>query len=127
LKYFFDNDLSYRFAKMLSALDVDAVALRDELPQHTKDVDLLSALAGRDIVLVSGDRIMTRRPAELKALRSAGVIALFFGPFWSNMTFWRQAEWLVRRWQTIDGFASGAAKGTFAEIKQNGKSEIIPP
>ena len=42
------------------------------------------------------------------------------------MKFWQQAEWLVKRWPTIDGFANGAAKGTFAEIKRNGKSQIFP-
>jgi hypothetical protein len=127
LKYFFDNDVSYRFPRMLSALGVDAVALRDEQPQDIQDVDLLALLSGKDVVFVSGDRKMIRRPAELRALKASGVTALFFGPFWPKLGFWPQAEWLVRRWPLIDGFANGVSKGTFAEIKQNGKSMIFQP
>jgi hypothetical protein len=121
LKYFLDNNISYKFAKMLAALDCDVVALRESFSTDITDEKLLTQLAGRDIVFVTGDRMMLRRPQELQALKIAGISVLFLGPFWSKMGFWRQAEWWIRRWHLIDGFSRAAAKGTFAEVSQGGK------
>jgi hypothetical protein len=46
VKYFFDNCISYRFAGMLAALGVDAVALRHEFSESIRDVALFEALSG---------------------------------------------------------------------------------
>lgn len=50
MNYFFDNCISFRFARMLAALDVDAVALRDEFEQGIADSELFARLAGRELV-----------------------------------------------------------------------------
>lgn len=126
MKYLFDNDISHKFAKMLDALDVEVVALRDEFPPDTKDPVFLAALKGTDTVLVSANGAMRTNAIERKLLREANIISLYLGPFWGKMKFWQQAEWLVRRWPTIQGFAEGVTKGTCAEIKQNGKATIYP-
>lgn len=125
MKYFLDNNISYKFAGMLAALDCDVEALRESFPTDITDENLLTQLAGRDVVFVTGDRKMLRRPQELKALKAAGISVLFLGPFWSKMGFWSQAEWWIRRWHLIDGFARGAVKGTFAEVSQGGKCRPI--
>lgn len=106
---------------MLHALDCDVMALRDEFPPNITDEQYLAAIAGRDMVLLTGDRGMLRRPQELRALKSANLTVLFLGPFWSKLGFWKQAEWLVRHWPKLAGFAAGAAKGTFAEVSQGGR------
>ncbi len=125
MKYFFDNCISHRYAAMLRALDVDVQALREVLPEDTTDIELLKTLHGKDVVFVTSDTSMARRKAEARAVREAGVTGLFLGPFWHKMEFWDQAVWLVRRWRMVDGFASGVARGTCADVKQNGKSEIF--
>ena len=125
MKYFFDNAISPKYAHMLAALEVDAVALRDEFPPDIDDVALFERLRGRDIVFVTADRRIRRRQSEARALRECGVTALFFGPFWSKMGFWQQAAWFVAKWPLLDGFARGAARGTCAEVKQNGKSVVF--
>ena len=126
MKYFFDNSVSYKFAKVLRALDVDAVALREEYPQGIKDIPLFQALRGRDLVYVTTDKAQLTREHEARALKQAGVTSLFFGRFFQRMRFWDQAVWIVRRWPRIDGFASGVAPGTCAEIKQNGTALVYP-
>lgn len=115
MKYFFDNNISPKYAKMLAALDVDATALRDEFDASIKDVDLFPKLHGRNLVFVSGDIRIRTRLAEAQALHSCGVTALFFDRFWGKMTFWQQAfvaccqvaegEWLRLRsdpWDMCD-------------------------
>jgi hypothetical protein len=125
VKYFFDNPISAKYAHMLAALEVDAVALRDEFPADMDDVTLLGKPRGREVVFVTADRRIRRRQSEARALRECGVTALFFGPFWAKMGFWQQAAWLVAKWPLLDGFARGAARGTCAEVKQNGKSDVL--
>ena len=90
-----------------------------------KDVPLFEALRGSGIVFVSNDASQLTREREARALKEAGVTALYIGPFWGSMTFWDQATWLLRRWQKIDEFANAMPLGTCAEIKQNGKAMII--
>ncbi len=123
MKFFFDNDISHRLARMLAALGCDVVALRDELDASAADIDVFEHLRGKDIVLVTADRKIRGRPAEIAALRAAGITALFLGPFFSDkVTLWKQAEWFVRHWKTVEGFANGTRRGTIAIVQQNGQS-----
>ena len=110
---------------MLKALEEDTVALRDEFPENIKDSDLFEKLAGRQVVFITFDKRQRTRPLEVRALRKSGITALFFGPFWDGMSFWKQAEWLIRRWPLIRGFAQGVAMGTCAEIQQNGRARTF--
>jgi len=111
---------------MLSALGEDVEALREEYPEDTNDVALFQRLRGRNLVYVSTDTSQMRRQEEARALKEAGVTALFFGPFFQRMKFWDQAIWLVKRWPRIKGFATGVTPGTCAEIKQNGAALVYP-
>lgn len=122
MKYFFDNCISYRFAVMLAALEVDAMSLREHFSDNIKDVPLFEQLRGSQVVFVSCDLSQTTRQAEAKALKACGVTAIYFAPFWGKLLFWDQAVWLVRRWPRIDDFTNSVTRGTFAEIKQNGKA-----
>jgi hypothetical protein len=110
---------------MLAALGVDIEAIRDEFPAAVKDPVFLEKFKGRDIVFISHNTKQTTNPIESKLLKKANITTLYLAPFWSKMVFWDQAVWLVRHWPKIDGFAKGAAKGTCAEIKHNGKSLIF--
>ena len=112
---------------MLKAIDCDVEALRDHFPSNVTDPDLLTALAGTDVVFVTADRRITTRPHELMALKSAGITALFLAPFWSKLGRWKQAEWMILRWPKLDGFATGVVKGTFAEVSQGGRCRPFQP
>ena len=60
MKFFFDNCLSYRFARMLAALE-EVVALRDRYSQDIDDIELFQTLSGTDYVFVTcDDRQKTR-------------------------------------------------------------------
>lgn len=110
----------------MRALDVDVLALREQFPENTEDVPLFSLVAGLERVIVSTDTSQLTREHEARALRQAGITAIYFGPFYERMKLWDQAVWVLRKWQRIDEFARKANKGTVAEIKQNGSAMIYP-
>lgn len=126
MKYFFDNCVSYRIAAMLRALDVDVIALREEYPVDTDDVPLFSIVASQDRVFVSTDTSQLTREHEARALKQAGITAIYFGRFYERMKLWDQAVWVLTKWRKIDDFAQNATKGTAAEIRQNGSPMIYP-
>jgi hypothetical protein len=111
---------------MLRALDVDIVALQEKCLPNISDIDLFQFLGGSDYVFVSEDRKQLTRIAEATELRKAGISAIYFGPFWSKLALWGQAEYIIRRWQTIDSVQRGLAKGTVIELTQKGKAIPIP-
>jgi hypothetical protein len=124
VKYLLDNDVSFRFALMLRALDVDVWALREKLPQDTKDMDFLGDLRsklGVDVFISANTAQRTNR-IEAALLRQSGVTSLYLGPFWGKMVFWEQAKWLVKHWEQIEGFCRGAAQGACADLQQNGRA-----
>jgi len=124
--YFFDNCISYRLCGMLRALGEDVESLREKYPEDIGDIPLFPELAGRpNLVFISTDTSQTTRKEEARALKQAGISALYFGPFFERMKFWDQAIWLVKRWEKIRGFSEGAARGTCAEIKQNGRALVF--
>jgi len=125
VKYFFDNCISFRFARMLAALDIEATALRDRYPQNISDIALFEKLRESEEVFVTSDRSQLTRIQEARALKEAGVTAIFFGPYWSKMDQWQQAKWIITRREIIDGFVRGVTRGTCAEIKQNGKANPL--
>jgi hypothetical protein len=126
VQYFFDNNISFRLAHMLRALDVDAVPLRDVFAQNIDDKSLFQQLAGRECVFVANDMKQLTREGEAAELRKAKIIAIYFGPFWGRLKLWPQAAWLVAKWPQIEGFVQGVERGTVAEIKHNGKATFYP-
>lgn len=109
---------------MLLALEVDIVALREEFPQDVEDIALFQELHGRNLAFISTDTSQRTREHEARALKAAGVAALYFTPFFQKLQFWAQATWLIRRWPDIDGFATSMDLGVCAEINQNGSTII---
>jgi hypothetical protein len=98
VKYFFDNCISYRYARMLAALEeFEVVALRDKYALDIDDVELFRELSGSGYVFVTCDDRQKTREGEAKALQAAGLTALWFGRFWSKKQFWDQAKWIITR------------------------------
>jgi hypothetical protein len=122
-----DNDISFRFADMLRALEVDIVALRKAMPSNTKDVDFLGELSSKHSVdvFISNNTAQRTNLAEVALLKSSGVTSLYFNKFWGKMKFWPQAVWLLRHWETIQDFSNSVTPGTCADIQSNGKLSVF--
>ena len=103
----------------------EAESLREKYPEDIKDVALFPELRNRrDIVFISVDTSQWTRQEEARAIKQAGITALYFGPFFQKMgnKSLAQAIWLMKHWPKIKGYAEGAVRGTCAEIKQNGRA-----
>jgi hypothetical protein len=108
---------------MLASLEeFEVVALRDWFDPKIEDYDFLPRLREKGFVYVTADDRQKTREREARAIREAGITALWLGPFWDRLDFWGQAKWIINRWQMVDGYVQGVATGTCAEVKQNGKS-----
>lgn len=125
MRFFFDNNFSIRLVRMLQALDVDAVALRDCFPQSIDDEDYLPRLANTGFILVTCDRHIRTRKAQARALRQAGVAALFFNPFFQKKDRWGQAYWLVKNWPRIEEHARRLSSGGYAQVPERGPIRLI--
>lgn len=123
----FDNNLSPRFARMLNALGVEAMAVRDEMPANTSDTEIIQWMEERkgDWGFITADRRTQTRPLEAPIFMRSKVTVIYLARFWNKMTFWKQAAWLVKHWENIDGFCNGAEKGICAEFKQNGRANLL--
>lgn len=119
MRYYFDNNISPRYAAMLRALDVDVRAIREDFPANTLDIDFLQQL--RDCILITADRRIRTRKLEAIALRRSGISALFLGSFWAKLTVWDGAKWMVAHWPEIDRFAMTNPSGTYAEMAHTPK------
>lgn len=113
---------------MIAALDVDCIALRDELPQNTKDPDLFQFLkkkkkTSKKLVFLSDDKSQLTREVEARLLKELRVTSIYFEPFWSKLRRWDQAIWLVKHWQTIEKFCESTEYGSCGRMKQRGKIE----
>lgn len=88
---------------------------------------IFAKLKGTSFVLVTADSRQTTREKEKLALRESGVTVLYLRRFWSGLSFWDQAAWLVRRWPLIDGVVQGVQRGICAEVQSNGKLTLFHP
>jgi hypothetical protein len=127
MTYFFDNCVSPKLVRMLAALGVDAIALRDKFPVDVKDTEYLPQLRNTGWVLVTSDLRIRRTKTEAKALMQSGVTSLFLGPSFMKMRLWQQATWLVTHWPQIESSANQLSIGTAARIEYNGTLRIVPP
>lgn len=123
--YFFDNDLSPRYAEAIARLGFRTIVLRDLFPPDIKDADYLRQLRASGWVLVTGDNRILARPAEKSALVESGVTAVFLYRGWSELPFERQLAWLIVHWATVDTFVRRHPPGTLARLRRDGTVQLL--
>ncbi len=111
MKVFFDNNTPPVLATTLHGfIQHDghmAVHIRDMsgLPngRHSSDIEWIRALQSDpdDWVFFTGDRRVTKNPAERAALRSAGLHGFILAPAYQKMPLNIVAATLVQRWPDI--------------------------
>jgi len=72
-----------------------------EVPRDTDDIDWMPVVAARGLVVISRDRHIRTKPAELAALREHGLRA-----FWiagkRDMSNWQNLVLLVKWWERLE-------------------------
>ena len=134
MRFFFDNQISYRLAEAIDRLaDVDGdqvVALRAKFPQDATDLTWIPQLASeRDWIIVSGDCKIRDKPAERKIFFEAKLTTFFLAKGWINAELWEQASLLIRWWPKLREQATLVEAGTVIEIpfRKTGRFKLLSP
>jgi hypothetical protein len=130
MKFLIDNNISYRIAEALTALDFEGdtvIALRKEFRQDVPDTEWLESLGKQAGVLITADRRILTRPLEITVIKHAKITSFFLGPFFPKARFWEQAVWLIKRWPDFKNAARIMEQGTCLWVPQRGTMRPISP
>lgn len=127
MKFFLDNNLSFRIARALNVLSEhegdEVVALRDRFSPDVADVAWIPQLSTEGgWIIVSGDSNIRSKPAERQVFSRSKLTTFFLAKGWMNMTYWDQAYLLVRRWPQVRLEAQRLKPGSCLEIPHKAAS-----
>ncbi|HTD32291.1 MAG TPA: hypothetical protein VK665_01420 [Candidatus Elarobacter sp.] len=125
MTFFFDNTFPPQLVKILVILGVDAHHLQDDFPPDTLDVDWIPEVGKKGWVVVTGDRRISKKPPERKALQEANVIAVFMSKGFTSKKIFDIVASFVKWWPEIEYAVSRVKPGTSLEVGVNGKVEVI--
>lgn len=116
MKFFFDNCLSHKFVKALTALSKEGectiIHLSDKFTPDTKDEEWIKTLAQEEEwVIISADPRIARDRGPRQAWRESNLTAFFFEGKLIECNFWKQAKHIVEWWPKILQEAKNAHKG----------------
>ena len=103
MRFFVDHNLSRQLATGMKAFGEDVVHLTEFFPENVDDTDYLRHIGSEGWFLVTRDKRIRYRPAELEALRQSGVGAFFMGG--KNRTRCELIQQLVRHWPRMKELA----------------------
>ncbi|MGH7729163.1 MAG: hypothetical protein ACREQC_06285 [Candidatus Binataceae bacterium] len=121
MTFFLDSTFPPQLAKILALLGVDAKHLTDEFPAETPDVTWIPQIGQRGWTLVTGDRGISRKPAERKALEEANVVSIFMAKGFTSKPLFEQVSLVIRSWPEIQRAVEQVKPGTSLQISPNGK------
>jgi predicted nuclease of predicted toxin-antitoxin system len=118
MRFFFDNNLSYRLVDGLKAFGEDVVHLTEYFSADEKDTVWLEYIGQNGWVLITRDEKIRWNPAELAAFRRNRVGAFFLGG--KNKSGWDLIQQIIRVWPTINDYAEHTNKPYAFRIPPNG-------
>ena len=125
MTFFFDNTFPPQIAKILLILDIDATHLQDHFAAKTDDVDWIPEIGRRGWVVVTGDRGISKKPAERKVLEAANIIAVFMAKGFTSKPIFELVSLIIRWWPDIEKAVGRVKPGTSLEVNPNGKVEVL--
>lgn len=134
MRFFLDNNLSYRLADALASLssaDGDVVVhIRKKFDPDPGDLTWIPRLSAEgDWIVVSGDCKIRSKPTERKVFFEAKLVTFFLAPGWINCKLWEQAALLIHWWPRIKAQALLAEAPAVIEIpfRRSGGFKLLPP
>ncbi|MFQ5677242.1 MAG: hypothetical protein ACE5G1_15220 [bacterium] len=123
MKFFCDNNISYKIAKALSVLaqPTDKVIhLTEDFPADTADEEWISQITKEGYIVISGDPKIAKR-AHQKALVDSELTVFFLAKGWMNLSFWKQASGLIKTFPEIMRLARENPSKCIFEITKGGQ------
>lgn len=125
MTFFFDNTFPRQLVEILKLLKVDAHHLQEDFPANTLDVDWIPEIGKRGWVVVTGDRGISRKPAERKALEEAKTISVFMAKGFTSKSIFDLVSSVIKWWPEIDRQVARVRPGTSIQVTINGKVEML--
>lgn len=124
MTFFFDNNISPNMAHAMALLDGECniIHLQDQFQDGTKDKDWLPQVGDNGYILVTRDRRITKRRAELETYKRHKVGAFILTG--KNLGIWAQVKQLILAWENMKRFAEKTQRPFAFQIRSKGK--IIP-
>jgi len=124
MNFFFDNNISAKMAKAMNLLDDDSHIdhLQDIFSQDTEDEKWLEYVGKKEIILITRDKKITKRRAELSVYRKYRVGAFILTG--KNMKKWDQVKQLILAWEKIKDLAERTARPFAFQVRAKGKIEL---
>lgn len=119
MKFFFDNSLPPRFAKVIAVLaegDGHVITyLRERFDADTADTVWIPELAKeREWIVISSDARITTARHEREVWQQSGLIGFFLAKGWASLNLWDQAWRFVLWWpRIVDQAGKVKAPATF--------------
>ncbi len=126
MRFFLDNCIPIRLARILELAEYDVYHLQDEWPDAdypggVDDEVWIPEVAKRANVVISADLKMSTRQAQILALKKAGLITYLVYSGFSEHGINMQVQWLFKNWWRIDDHLPSASKGQVFAIRSDGK------
>ena len=125
MTFFFDNTFPRRLVAIMRLMDIDARHLQDDFAPETPDIDWLPEIGRRDWVLITGDRGISRKPAERLALERANIVAVFMAKSFMHKHIFDLVSSFIKWWPEIERKVAHVTPGTSLEVSINGKIELL--
>ncbi len=120
MTYLIDENLSFKIAQSLKALDNDVHHVRDHFPSQTPDETIFDFLVRKDWVLITQDKKMRTRKHQLQAMLDKGVGAFIFtGRADKNLT--QQAVMILERMGEFEKLAQKTKRPFIFSVPDRGK------
>ncbi|MEM1062143.1 MAG: DUF5615 family PIN-like protein [Planctomycetota bacterium] len=122
MRVVFDENISYRLVEVLRLLgEADLEHVVESFPPGTPDVDILVSFRDADVLYVTADLKNRTRPIERIVIRSSSARVVVLGRFFSKLTLFDKAAWLLKHWRSLRANGEVLRIGQIKEIRPGGK------
>jgi len=111
-----DQCLSHKIAVALVACDWDARAMSSEYGQDCPDTVWLPQVGKRGWVVLTGDKMIRKRPEERRAFEQHGVIGVFVPNAIPGQTPLARMAWVLQALAKVERVLERAKRGTMLLI-----------
>lgn len=122
MTFFLDNNLSPKLAAGMSGFGEEVTHLQDHFPRDAKDPEWLPDIGQKGWYLITRDKNIRHKPAEIKALRQNRVGAFYLGG--KSLKRCDLVEQLVRNWRRIKELAARTKRPFAFRVPPRGKKIV---
>jgi predicted nuclease of predicted toxin-antitoxin system len=121
MNFFFDNNLSPKLAEAMNLLEQEGnvIHLTKIFPPNTKDEDWLEYIGKKGMILITQDKQIKKRAAELRAFKKYKVGAFILGG--KNPEIWQIVKQVINKWLEIKNLASKTRLPFMFKVPLRGK------